>query len=177
MRRFLDGLYFYSGVAAAASLFVIFALVATQVAFRLLDNFMRITGMTPFGLIVPSIAEICGFLLAGASFLALAHTLVNGGHIRVSILIDRLPKGMRRAAETITGLVAAAVAAYATVALARLALKSFAFNDVSYGFIAVPLALPQAVMTLGLAILTIAIVDVTIVVARKGALLPGSGEV
>jgi len=177
MRRFLDGLYFYSGVAAAASLFVIFALVSTQVGFRLLDSFMRIVGMTPFGVIVPSIAEICGFLLAAASFLALAHTLVNGGHIRVSILIDLLPKRIRRAAEAIIGLAAAVVAAYATVALARLALKSFTFNDVSYGFIAVPLALPQAAMTLGLAILTIAIVDVTIAVARKGAVLPGSSEV
>lgn len=177
MRRFLDGLYFYSGVAAAASLFVIFALVATQVGFRLIDSFMRIAGMTPFGLIVPSIAEICGFLLAAASFLALAHTLVNGGHIRVSTLIDRLPKGLRRAAEAIIGLVAAAVAAYATLALARLASKSFAFNDVSYGFIAIPLALPQAVMALGLAILTIAIIDVTIAVAGRGTVLPGSGEV
>lgn len=176
MRRFLDGLYFYAGVAAAVSLFVIFALVATQIGFRLLDSFMRAAGLTPLGLIVPSIAEISGFLLAAASFLALAHTLVRGGHIRVSILIDRLPKGVRRAAEAATGLVAALVAAYATVALARLAWKSFTFNDVSYGFIAVPLALPQAVMTLGLAILTIAILDVAFSVVRKGAVLPGSGE-
>lgn len=177
MRRFLDGLYFYSGVAAAVSLFTIFALVATQLGLRLLDSFLRLAGMMPLGLIVPSIAEICGFLLAAASFLALAHTLVNGGHIRVSILIDRLPKGIRRTAEAITGLAAAAVAAYATVALARLALKSFTFNDVSYGFIAIPLALPQAVMAFGLAILTVAIVDVTISVARRGTVLPGSGEV
>jgi TRAP-type C4-dicarboxylate transport system permease small subunit len=176
MRRFLDGLYHGSGVAAASCLLMIFTLVAIQVAARLVDTLMRAAGMTPFGFIVPSIAEICGFLLAAASFLALAHTLVSGGHIRVGMLVERLAPGIRRYVEALVGTAAAAISLYATVALGRLTLKSLTFNDVSYGFVAVPLALPQGLMTLGLAILTVSIIDVTIRAFARGSVLPGGRE-
>lgn len=162
MRRVLDAIYRGAGGAAAAAIFAIFALVAVQVSARLLDGAMRLLGLTPFGFIVPSIAEICGFLLGIASFLALAYTLTVGGHIRVGMFVERLPAIGRRVVEALVGLLASAIAIYATVALARLALKSWTFNDVSYGFIPVPLWIPQGLMTLGLAILAVALVDITV---------------
>lgn len=162
MRRFLDALYRVAGWIAATAIFLIFALVAIQVSARLLDVGLRFIGLQPLGLRIPSIAEICGFLLGTASFLALAYTLVTGGHIRVGVLINRLGPGARRVVETLLGMAAAALSLYATVALARLTLRSWSFNDVSYGILPVPLALPQGMMTIGLAVLTIALVDVTV---------------
>ena len=162
MRRFLDALYFYAGVAAAISLFLIFALVTVQLCARMLDGLMRLAGQPALGFIIPSIAEICGFLLAAASFLALAHTLMVGGHIRVSLVLSRLGPSARRYVETFVGLLAAASAAYAAVALARLAWRSWRFGDVSYGIIPIPLALPQALMTLGVAVLAVALVDLSV---------------
>lgn len=177
MRRILDTAYRVAGYAAALALLVIFALVSIQVLARLLDEAMRMAGLTPLGFIVPSIAEISGFLLAIASFLALSYTLTVGGHIRVNLLIERLSPRHRRAVETAVGLAAAALAAYATVAVARLAHKSWTFNDVSFGFVAVPLWLPQGLMALGLALLTIALVDTSWQVARRGGIQPGRSEV
>lgn len=162
MRRFLDALYRYAGWAAAISILMIFALVGLQVSARLLDAGLRLVGQRPLGLIIPSIAEICGFLLATASFLALAYTLTSGGHIRVSLLLHRVGPRARHVFEVLVGLCAIGLSLYMTVAMARLTLRSWNFNDVSYGFIPVPLALPQGAMTLGLAILTIALVDVTV---------------
>ena len=76
-----------------------------------------------------------------------------------------------------TLLFAAGLGVYMTVAMARLTWKSWAFNDVSYGFIPVPLALPQAAMTLGLALLTIAILDVTIRAWRTRVFVEAGSEV
>ncbi|WP_195162903.1 TRAP transporter small permease [Mesorhizobium sp. NBSH29] len=168
MRNTLDTIYRLSGGAAAVSLFCIFALVCMQVGARLLDGVMRFLGMTPLGLIVPSIAEISGFLLASASFLALAYTLSIGSHIRVGLFVERLASGPRRIVEGLVGLLATGIAIYACVAMGGLAFKSWTYNDVSFGFVPVPLWLPQAVMTLGLAILAIAIVDLTVRNWRTG---------
>lgn len=162
MRRVLDAIYRAAGGVAAAAIFTIFALVAVQVSARLLDGVMRLFGLAPFGFIVPSIAEICGFLLGVASFLALAYTLTIGGHIRVGMLVERLPTSARRLVEALVGLLASGIALYSTVALSRLTLKSWTFNDVSYGFIPVPLWLPQGLMALGLAILSVALLDITL---------------
>lgn len=176
MRRFLDRLYDLSGYAAACALLAIFTLVAIQVLARLLDGGLRILGFESVGFAVPSIAEICGFLLAAASFLALAKTLTSFAHIRVGMLVDRFAPTPRRWTETLAGAAASIIGIYATIALARLTLKSFTFNDVSYGVVPVPLALPQGVMTLGLAILTIALIDLTVRVARGEIVLRSGPE-
>lgn len=177
MRRFLDGLYLAAGVAGALAIFLIFALVAMQISARLLDLAMRAIGFDVVGLVVPSIAEICGFLLAGGSFLALPYTLVHGGHIRIGIVVNRLPRRIQIAVEVLVGIAAAALSGYATVALARLAMRSFSFGDVSYGIVPIPLALPQAVMALGLTVMTVALIDAAWQAARHGTRLPGGNEV
>lgn len=176
MRRVLDALYDGAGWAAAAAIFLIFLLVALQVLARLMDTVLRLTAQAPLGFIIPSIAEICGFLLATASFLALARTLVAGGHIRVGILVERLRPPVRRVVEAAVGLLAGALSLYATFAMARLTWKSWSFNDVSYGFVPVPLSLPQGLMTLGLAILTVALVDVTVRAWRKNEFVQSGAE-
>ncbi|MDU0220306.1 TRAP transporter small permease subunit, partial [Escherichia coli] len=89
---------------AAIAIFMIFALVAIQVSARLLDVGLRLVDLQPLGIRVPSIAEICGFLLGTASFLALAHTLVTGGHIRVGVLVNRLGGVARHVVETLLGM-------------------------------------------------------------------------
>ncbi len=177
MRNALDTTYRAAALLAAACLIAIFTLVVLQVLGRLVDMLLRIVGATPLGLLVPSIAEIGGFLLGASIFLALPYTLKVGGHIRVGLIVDKLPAGGRRAVDLVAGFGAALLAGFFTYALARLTLKSWTFNDVSYGFIAVPLWIPQAVMTLGLALLTIAVVDATLAVLLKRSRLPGASEV
>ena len=49
--------------------------------------------------VILSLNEICGYLLAGASFLALAGTLKAGAHIRVTMVLGALSEGARRYVE------------------------------------------------------------------------------
>lgn len=175
MRRMLDAIYLAAGVAGALAILAIFLLVGFQVAARIADWSMRLLGLQPFGTAIPSIAEICGFLLAAGSFLALPYTLMRGGHIRIGLVSDRLPAAARRYVETIVGLAATVLSGYAAIAMGRLAFKSFSFGDVSYGILPIPLALPQSLMCVGLVIMTIALIDVTVARFLSGRPLP-AGE-
>ena len=50
-----------------------------------------------FGFFVPGTDAYAGYLMAGSSFLALAHTLRRNEHIRVTLLLNLSPPRVRRA--------------------------------------------------------------------------------
>ena len=72
MRKALISLYQASTALAACCLVVIASLVVFQVMGRVFDGARKLFGLEPLGLQVPSLAEIAGFLLVGASYQALA---------------------------------------------------------------------------------------------------------
>ena len=159
MRKALNTLYQASTAMAACCLVVIASLVVLQVFGRIFDWSRTDFGLEPLGLQVPSLAEIAGFLLVGASFLALSGTLRNGDHIRVAILLQSVPKAVARILNVWAVAVALALAAVFTWNAGQLALDSFKFNETSYGVIPIPLVFPQSVMTFGLLVFSIALLD------------------
>lgn len=166
MRRALDGLYLLSGALGAAFIAGICLVVLLQVGANLLDTVVAAFGGRAPGLLVPSYAEFAGFFLAAASFLALPYTLRTGGHIRVTLIIQRLSGRPRRAVELwCTGL-AAVLAVYFAFFTVMLVWDSFRFGDLSPGLVPVPLWLPQSAVALGLVILAIALIDEFCAVAR-----------
>jgi TRAP-type C4-dicarboxylate transport system permease small subunit len=166
MRRALDVLYLASGWIAAGFLVAIFAVVLGQVLLNLTNTLVRWATGTPSGLLIPSYAEFAGFFLAAASFFALAYTLKNGAHIRVTLVIQHAPEGLRRLLEIWCCVVGALLAGYFAYWAADLTWQSWRFGDVSYGLVAIPLWLPQAAMTLGAVTLTVALLDELQRVAR-----------
>jgi len=166
MRRFLDGLYTASGALGAAFLVAICVVVLLQVGCNLIDALIKFAGGTPLGLVIPSYAEFAGFFLAASSFLALANALRAGAHIRVLVVLDRLPRGARRAAEFWCLGAATAVSGYFAWYTISLVAESLEFNDLSPGIVPVPLWIPQAAMAVGLVLLTIAFVDDLVTLMR-----------
>ena len=159
MRPFLNRLYLFSGWLAAGFIAAICLLVVVQVCLNLVDRISTITTGTAIGLTIPSYADFTGFFLAAASFLALAHTFREGGHIRVTLLISHLPSKAASLLEFWCLGAAAAVSCYFTWYTALLVWESYDFHDLSPGMIAIPLWIPQSAMLLGLAILSVALID------------------
>ncbi len=159
MRKPLDALYRLSLLAAATSLVLILVIVLVQVAFNLLDRLLPLFGTTPIGLLVPSYAEICGYLLAAASFLALAGSFRAAAHIRVTLFLARMPPRLRGLADGTALALALAATCYFAFFLGRLTWQSMRFGDLSPGLVPIPLWLPQSVMALGLGVLVIALAD------------------
>ena len=159
MRAFLNTLYRVSGALAAACLCTIAVLVIAQVGGRILDGVMHLFGRSGVGFTVPSLNEIAGFLFVAATFLALAATLRNGDHIRVSMLIRSVSPGLRRVLELTVLAVGAGFACFAAWHAVLLVADSIEFGSVSFGVIAIPLAIPQSALALGLIIFAIALID------------------
>jgi TRAP-type C4-dicarboxylate transport system permease small subunit len=154
MRRLLDRVY---GAAAwAAALFMIgtLAMILLSVTGRLLDFHVRGTD------------AYAGYCMAAAAFLALAHTLKRGEHIRVTLILDHAGPRGRHALEIwshAAGLLCAVLLAWFAT---RLAWQSFQFNDISQGTDATPLWIPQTGMALGSVIFAIAAADELIATLR-----------
>ncbi|HET7806714.1 MAG TPA: TRAP transporter small permease subunit [Pseudolabrys sp.] len=168
MRRALDTLYRAALWASALCLVAIALMVGVQLAARLLDGALALLHLPRTEFVILSLNEICGYLLAAASFLALAGTLRAGAHIRVTIVLAALSDQTRRYVELWAFAFAAAAAAYMTGHLANFAWVSFQFNEVSAGVIRVPLVYPQAAMAVGSLILTVALIDELFIIAIRG---------
>ena len=156
MRRTLDALY--DGCAALAAIFMIVLLVMV-----LLSITSRELGFN-----VPGVDIYAGYMMAAAGFLAMAHTLKKGEHIRVTLLLGALRGGARRGLEIWALCAAALLALLSAFYSTKLAWQSYAFHDISTGNDGTPLWIPQLSMALGAIVLAIAFVD-ELVLEWRGA--------
>ncbi|MGH1416240.1 MAG: TRAP transporter small permease [Pelagimonas sp.] len=159
MRQALNTLYRLAGGLAASFIVAIVAIVFVQVCFNLADKVAAAITGTGLGLTIPSYADFTGFFLAASTFLALAYALREGGHIRVTLLLGRLPTPVQRRVEIIVVAIALAMSAFASWYIILLVHESFEYGDRSSGMVSVPLWLPQLPVAFGLIILTIALLD------------------
>jgi TRAP-type C4-dicarboxylate transport system permease small subunit len=146
-RRFLDALY--NGAAALAALFMVLLLV--MVILSILGRQLHFN--------IPGVDAYAGYMMAAAGFLALAHTLKKGEHIRVTLLIGSLKGAWKRGFELWSLFAASALAALSAIYSAKLAWQSYTFHDISTSNDATPLWLPQLSMAVGTLILAVAFID------------------
>jgi TRAP-type C4-dicarboxylate transport system permease small subunit len=158
MRKALDTLYNTAGYLAAFFMVGILLMVLASVVGRLAGFNLR--GSDAYA----------GYCMAAASFLALAHTLKRGEHIRVTLFLERFDGRFKRPLDLWSHAAGTFFCALLAFYSARLAWQSRAFNDVSQGNDATPLWIPQLAMALGALVLLVAMVDDFILLIRHRAL-------
>lgn len=163
MRRALDSFYAALMALAALSLLTTFACVMLGIVDRQLGWGFR--GLDAYA----------GYGIAAALFLAMPGTLQKGEHIRVTLVLQRLPAVWRAALEWWSlgagVLLAAALAGYSV----KLVWVSHLTNDISQGSDATPLWLPQIGMALGCIGLLVALMDAAWSRATGGSFEQASG--
>ena len=147
MRRALDALYV--GAAALGGLFMVLLLVMVMLSI--------VSRQLHFN--VPGIDAYAGYMMAAAGFLAMAHTLKQGEHIRVTLLIAGLKGGAKKGFEVWSLFAASALALLSAFYSSKLAWQSYTFHDISTGNDATPLWLPQLTMAFGTLVLAVAFID------------------
>ncbi len=164
MRRLLDALY--DGAAALAAIFMVGLLV--MVLLSILGRQLHFH--------VPGTDAYAGYMMAAAGFLALAHTLKRGEHIRVTLLLTRLHGRARHALEVWALFAATLLAALAAFYSARLVWQSRQFNDISTGNDATPLWIPQLAFAVGTLVLLVAFIDELVLELRGRRAVVASDE-
>ena len=74
----LNNLYKFSGYIAAFFLIFIAIFILIGISSRI------------FGFYIRGLAEYSGYCMASASFFALAYTFVEGGHIRITLFLEKI---------------------------------------------------------------------------------------
>jgi TRAP-type C4-dicarboxylate transport system permease small subunit len=162
--RALDKLY--DGTAALGAIAMVLLLVMVM-----LSVISRQVGFN-----IGGIDAYAGYMMAGAGFLAMAHTLKRGEHIRVTLVLAAL-KGRSKHALEIWALFAATMLALLSAGYScKLAWQSYTFHDISTGNDATPLWLPQISMALGAVVLAIAFIDELVLEIRGERVIPVSDE-
>jgi len=147
MRKTLDALYNSAAALAAFFLIGLLGMVMLSILGRQLHFH------------VPGTDAYAGYLMAASGFLALAHTLKRGEHIRVTLLLAALKGNFKKVLSLWALAFASALATLIAFYSCRLVWQSHVFNDVSTASDATPLWIPQLAMALGTVILAIAFVD------------------
>jgi TRAP-type C4-dicarboxylate transport system permease small subunit len=150
MRQSLDR--FYEGLMVLAALAMASTFVV--VVLGILDR--------QFALGLRGLDAYAGYGIASALFLAMPGTLQRGEHIRVTLLLQRLPPAWRRALEWWCMLAGVALTWGLAYYSCHLVWVSHLTHDMSQGADATPLWIPQIGMALGCVGLAVAFADAAI---------------
>ncbi|MDX2145266.1 MAG: TRAP transporter small permease [Rhodospirillaceae bacterium] len=141
----VDGLCDAAGWLAAAMMALLFVLGLVEMALRSLADIS-----------LSFAVEYSGYLLILSLFLGSGWTLRQGGHIRVSLLSERLGPNARHGLDIMATLVGLAVAVFISFALLRFGWGTWTRGTLSYFSSATPLGYPQLLLALGPTILVLA---------------------
>lgn len=146
-RRALDALYGASSGLAALFMIAIAAIVLVQIVTRSVST--RIVGLDDFA----------AWSMAATVFLALPGTLSKGGHIRVLLFVQALPRGIGRAVAVASALIGLCISIWAARSVIEFVWASYRFGDVTQGELVLPLWLPQLSIAVGFGLLALAFAE------------------
>ncbi len=147
VRKSLDALYLACGGLAAIFLLAILAIIIAQMVCRW------------SGLQFPGSTAYAGYCMAASSFFALAYSLNNNAHIRVTLFISKLGKRNRRLADLWCLSVAVFLSGYLAYYACKNVYISHLIHDISQGQDATPLWIPQLSVAIGSVVFALALAD------------------
>ena len=111
------------------------------------------------------VPEIVGYLMVALVFLALGETMLAGRHIKIDLVVGRLPRRVRDVVDLLTLTLSVGVAGFFTWHGVSTMLRSLQYGRRdAFGALDLPLWIPQTAMPIGLSILTLVVV---LLAARK----------
>lgn len=141
--------FFYTAslVLSGSCLVIMTLLILAQIGARMM------------GVIIPSSEDFAGWLLSATVFFGLAYTFNNGGHIRVTILLTRLPLLSRTWLEKFNLLAAVLISGYLMYYTGYTVYDSYIYEEVTDTYLVMPLWQVQTPMALGSLFLFFAVLD------------------
>ena len=133
----LNKLYKFSGYVAA--IFLIFVAI-----FILIGISSRI-----FGFYIRGLAEYSGYCMAAASFFALAYTFVEGGHIRITLFLEKLSGSKKKLIEIWCLIIASFFSGYLAFYFSKMLFISYKFQERSEGADEILIWIPQTSVAIG----------------------------
>ena len=133
----LNRIYRFSGYTAAVFLMLVAVFILLGICSRI------------FGFYIRGLAEYSGYCMAAASFFALAFTFVEGGHIRITLFLEKFTGNKKKIVEIWCLSVASYFSGYLAFYFVKMLIISYKFQERSEGADEILIWIPQASVSLG----------------------------
>ena len=141
----LNKLYKFSGYVAAIFLILVAVFILIGVSSRI------------FGFYIRGLAEYSGYCMASASFFALAYTFIEGGHIRITLFLEKLSGSKKRVVEIWCLSTASLFSGYLAFYFIKMLIISYKFQERSEGADEILIWIPQTSVAIGSTIFFISV--------------------
>ena len=141
----LNKLYRFSGYLAAFFLILVAVFILIGISSRI------------FGFYIRGLAEYSGYCMAAASFYALAFTFVEGGHIRITLFLEKDSSSYKRFLEIWCLIVATIFSGYTAFYFTKMLVISYKFKERSEGADEILIWIPQTPLAIGSTILFVCV--------------------
>ena len=141
----LNKLYKFSGYVAATFLILVAVFILIGVSSRI------------FGFYIRGLAEYSGYCMASASFFALAYTFIEGGHIRITLFLEKLSGNKKRITEIWCLSIASLFSGYLAFYFIKMLITSYKFQERSEGADEILIWIPQTSVAIGSTIFFISV--------------------
>ena len=133
----LKSIYKYSGYIAAFFLILVAGFILIGIASRI------------FGFYIRGLAEYSGYCMAASSFFALAYTFVEGGHIRITLFLEKIEGNKKKYLETWCLMIASFFSGYLAFYFIKMLIISYKFQERSEGADEILVWIPQTSVAIG----------------------------
>ena len=144
--NYLRILYRLSGYVAAFFLILVATFILTGIASRI------------FGFYIRGLAEYSGYSMAASSFLALAYTFGEKGHIRITLFLEKSKGNFRRILELWSLFVATFFSGFLSYYFIKMLIISIKFGERSEGADEILIWIPQLSLAIGSTIFFICVI-------------------
>ena len=134
---FLKNIYRFSGYIAALFLILVATFILIGIASRI------------FGFYIRGLAEYSGYCMAASSFFALAYTFVEGGHIRITLFLEKISGVKKKLLEIWCLIIASFYSGYVAFYFIKMLKISYEFQERSEGADEILIWIPQTSVAIG----------------------------
>ena len=135
--NFLKNIYRFSGYIAAIFLILVAVFILTGIASRI------------FGFYIRGLAEYSGYCMAASSFFALSYTFVEGGHIRITLFLEKVSGVKKKLLEIWCLVIASFYSGYVAFYFIKMLKISYEFQERSEGADEILIWIPQTSVAIG----------------------------
>ena len=137
INKVLGRIYIGSGYLAAFFLIAVLIFILTGISSRI------------FGFYIRGLAEYSGYCMAASSFFALSYTFVNGGHIRITLFLEKATDLRKNFLEIWSLTIASIFSGYMAFYFLKMLKISYEFQERSEGADEILIWIPQSSVAMG----------------------------
>ena len=155
IENLLYRLYKISGILAAIFLILVATFILIGISSRIFDFYIR------------GLSEYSGYCMAASTFFALAYTFSEGGHIRITLFLEKMGSRLKRIFELWCLSISSIFSGFLFFYFTKMLFISYKFQERSEGADEILIWIPQTSVAIGSTIFFISVFHQLILMIKK----------